>query len=206
MSDAGAKGQWPEIVAIVFSILAVGISGYALFAGQRQHQDQSAAEVLERTYGEWFDMQIASADTWSVRHLDETPENYEQTRNQIRILTRDLPEKERIKVLLRERASANLLFISFEHLFKQWRLAQDINDPIRLQVLDEEIAFWTDVQLRNPRMLWLWSADGGGWVHGADPSTVAFYNARVLNNPDMPLQQVPDPDGIFAAEDDLEVE
>ena len=64
-------------------------------------------------------------------------------------------------------------------------------------MLREEVEFYAQVQLRNPRLLWFWSDDGGRWIHQADPSTVVFFEDRVLHDPQHPLTVRPDSEGIL---------
>ena len=39
------KDQWMEMMAILFSLIALVISGYSLLVGQRQHQDESIDDI-----------------------------------------------------------------------------------------------------------------------------------------------------------------
>ena len=95
-----------------------------------------------------------------------------------------MSDTEKAETFLMERAMANLIFTNFEHHLKQWLLAIELDDESRQRVLKEEIDFYAEVLMRNPRLLWYWSPEGGGWISGADPSTVAWFQERVLADPD----------------------
>jgi hypothetical protein len=187
--------QWPEIVAVLFSIVAMVISGYSLLEGRWQHQDERNTEVLDAVYEDWVD--VAKRDDWRVQHLLETPETYYPVRDLARRLTADFDEGEKVRAFLVERAMVNVVFTNFEHLLKQWMLAVDLEDESRQRVLKEEMDFYAEVYLRNPRLLWYWSEAGGGWVNGADPSSIVWFREMVLENPDFPLSIEPDADGIL---------
>lgn len=186
--------NWPEIAAFGFSIVAIVISGYSLLEGRRQHQDERNAEVLEAVYADW--VTLAERDDWRVQHLIEAPDTYAAVRDLIRTAATGLSDEEKARALLAERSMANLIFTNFEHLLKQWMLAERQEDETRLEVLKEEVDFYAEVYLRNPRLLWLWSEEGDGWTSQADPSSIAWYADRVLNDPELPLTVRPDAEGI----------
>ena len=76
-------------------------------------------------------------------------------------------------------------------------LAVELEDESRQRVVREEINFYAEVYLRNPRLLWYWIEEGGGWVNGADPSSIAWFRESVLQNPDLPLTIEPDAEGVL---------
>lgn len=186
---------WPEITAVIFSVIALVISGYALLEGRWQHRDERNTEVLDAVYEDW--MALALEDDWEVQHLNESGDSYYTVRDLARRLTKDMSDTEKARVFLKERAMANLIFTNFEHHLKQWLLAEQLHDKSRLGVLREEIEFYAQVFLRNPRLLWHWSTEGGGWINGADPSTITWFEEKVLNDPEHPLTVEPDAEGIL---------
>jgi hypothetical protein len=187
--------NWPELTAVLFSIIAIVISGYSLLEGRWQHRDERNTEILDAVYENWE--MLALQNDWRVQHLLEAPQTYSSIRDLIRRATAGLDDVEKAKTLLVERSMANLVFTNFEHHLKQWLLAVELEDESRQRVLREEIDFYAQVQLRNPRLLWFWSEEGGGWVHGADPSSVEWYEKNVLNDPGHPLEQAPDAEGVL---------
>jgi len=187
--------NWPEITAVIFSLLAIAISGFSLLEGRWQHRDERNTEILDAVYEDWET--LALRDDWRVQHLGESPKTYYAVRDLARISTAGFTDKEKAEALLVERATANLIFTNFEHHLKQWMLAVEEEDDSRQEVLKEEIDFYAQVQLRNPRMLWYWSEQGGGWINSADPSTVVWYRQRVLEDPDHPLDTELDAEGIL---------
>jgi hypothetical protein len=190
-----ASHTWPEITAVVFSIVAIVISGYSLLEGRWQHQDERNVEVLDAVYEDW--MALAMRDDWRVQHVQEAPDTYYAVRDVARRLTAGMSDTEKAETFLMERAMANLIFTNFEHHLKQWLLAIELDDESRQRVLKEEIDFYAEVLMRNPRLLWYWSPEGGGWIRGADPSTIKWLEERALADPERPLTTRMDPEGIL---------
>jgi hypothetical protein len=176
--------------------LAIVISAYALLAGQRQHEDERSSEILDAIFEDWDNLSVAFTENWEVKHLEEPSATYYQVRDQLQRALAGRSQEERLRVLMLERAMASRLITMFEHAQKQWVLATEAGDGRRLEMLEIEMDFWTQNMLRNPRMLWYWSEAGGVLLHMADPPTVPFYNARVLNDPAHPLTERPDPIGV----------
>ncbi len=187
---------WPEALAIALSLMAIVISAYALIAAREQHQDERSSETLDALFEDWDNLAVALTEHWEIKHIDEPPATYYTVRDQLRLALAPLPEAEQLRVLMLERALAGRMLAMFEHSHKQWLIAREAGDASRLALLDIEMDYWTHVQLRNPRLLWYWSEAGGGLRHQADPPTLPFYDARVLNDPRYPLTVSPDPEGV----------
>ncbi len=193
---ANSSRSWPEALAIVFSMLAIVISAYSLVAARQQHEDERSSEMLDALFEDWDNLSAALAEDWEVSYLGEPPETYLTARDLLRKSLAGIPEREKLRVLALERVYAMRIFAMFEHSQKQWQLAVRAGDATRLELMNTEMDFWTRVQLRNPRLLWYWSEEGGGALWAADEPTIPFYNARVLHDPDFPLTYAPDPEGV----------
>jgi len=190
--------RWPEAVAVTLSVVALVVSGFALFDEREQHQDERLAEALDQIYEDWDE--LALVDHWEVLHLAEVPETYDRVVNVLREYTASLPREEQLRVFLPERAVSVKVLVAFEHNLKQLRNAEATGNERRRALLEEEIDFYVDSYLRNPRLLWFFAEDGGGLVLTLDPPSMDFYRARVLENPDRPLTTEADPVGILPAE------
>jgi len=193
--------RWPEVLAIAFSLLAIGISAWAVKDARRLHQDERASETIDALFEEWDNLSAALAEHWEIAHIGEPPDTYYAVRDALRPALADLPHGDKVRILMEERGFANRMLAMFEHAHKQWELARLAGDDTRLALLDTEMDFWTQVAMRNPRMLWLWSEDGGGLVRQADQPTIPFYDQRVLHDPEHPLSVEPDPVGVVSLED-----
>lgn len=62
-----------------------------------------------------------------------------------------------------------------------------MEDKVRMNVLKEDVDYYTYEQLRNPLLLWLMSESGGNMIQMADPSTIEYYEQHVLHDPQNPL-------------------
>jgi len=199
---ANASRSWPEALAIVFSMLAIVISAYSLVAARQQHEDERSSEMLDALFEDWDNLSAALAEDWEVSYLGEPPETYYTARDLLRRTLAGISTEEKLRVLALERVYASRILAMFEHSQKQWQLAVKAGDATRLELMNTEMDFWTRVQLRNPRLLWYWSKDGGGVLWVADQETIPFYDARVLHDPDHPLTYAPDPVGVVQVEVD----
>jgi len=187
--------RWPEAIAVTLSLVALVVSGIALFSEQEQHQDERLAEALDQIYEDWDE--LALVDHWEVLHLAEVPETYDRVVSVLREYAASLPRAEQLRVFLLERAVSVKVLVAFEHNLKQLRNAQASGNERRRALLEEEVDFYVDSYLRNPRLLWFFAEDGGGLVLTLDPPSIEFYKDRVLDNPALPLTVEPDPIGIL---------
>lgn len=201
-SPGRISSKWPEAIAVVLSIIALVVSGYSLIAAQRQHRDERATELLDQLYEDWD--QMAAPERWEVSHLNEVPATYEHTRDVLRAYAAGLPLQEKRRIYLLERTTAVRIFSAFELALNQWRRAVNIGDQDRVSMLNQEIHFYVETFLRNPRLLWYWFEEGGGLALQADPPTIEFFEARVLNDPEHPLLEKPDADGILPGFDGID--
>ena len=92
---------------------------------------------------------------------------------------------------------ADYLFNEFEQSFYQINRARSLFDTRSRKFYGEVLDFFTHSLLRNPRLLYYWSQDGGQLCFNYEPSTIAFYEANVLNNHLFPLKFEPDLIGPF---------
>lgn len=196
-----SSSRWPEGIAVFVSVIALAVSGYTLAVSQRQHEDERATELLDQIYADWD--QMAAPERWEVSHLGEVPETYEHVRDVLRAYATSLPIQEQRRIYLLERTTAIRIFNAFELTLNQWRRAVAIGNADRKAMLDQEMDFYVDTFLRNPRLLWFWSEEGGNLAAQADPPTVEFYDRRVLNDPVRPLRNQPDAEGILPGFDGI---
>ncbi len=189
------SSRWPELIAVVLSITALLVSGYALVVGQQQHRDERTTELLHQIYEDWDLM--SSPEFWEVSHLNEVPQTYEPIRDILRSYASELPIQEQRRLYLLERAAAIRIFNAFELTLNQWGRAMAVGDGGRISMLDQEVDYYTQVFLRNPRLLWLWSEEGGHLSMAYDPPTVEIYRSRVLEDENHPLLVEPDAEGIL---------
>lgn len=190
-----------EFYAIVLSIGAFAMSAYSVFIVVRQHEDERTAEFAQTLYERVQENNVLKLEYWEIGHLFEMPEDYERTRNRLRLAVKDKSEAERIKLIESEKAIASMHLITFEELFYNLSLAIQSGDRTRQQIVKETIGYYTNGVLRNPRVLWLSSADGENIASHLNPDAYAFYREGVLENEKFPLTIQPDPYGLFPRQD-----
>jgi len=192
---------WPETIAVALSILAVLISGYAVIEGRQQFSEQRDSELINAIYEDW-DL-LSDPAYWEVSHLVEAPATYERQRAVLRAYTAGLPNQDKRHVYLQERAFAGRILTMWENHLNQWRIAAKSNDEMRMRLLQTELDFYVQEQLRNPRLLWLFLPEGGNLMQWLDPANVVYYREHVLNDPERPLREKPDAEGILPGFDPL---
>ena len=80
--------------------------------------------------------------------------------------------------LLKERAISMLIFQSFENIYYKYLNLND-DDLVRKQFLEDVLNYITQVLLRNPRLLFLWSVNGGNLCSFFEESTREYYDLKV---------------------------
>jgi len=93
-----------------------------------------------------------------------------------------------MRLRLQERALADYLFNEFEQSFYQINRARSLFDKRLQNFYGEVLDFFTHFLLQNPGLLYYWSKDGGQLCFNYEPSTIAFYEANVLNNRTFPYK------------------
>jgi len=96
--STNSSRSWPEALAIVFSMLAIVISAYALVAARQQHEDERSSEMLDALFEDWDNLSAALADDWEVSYLGEPPENYLAARDLLRKSLAGISEQEKLRV------------------------------------------------------------------------------------------------------------
>lgn len=190
-----------EFYAIVLSIGAFAMSAYSVFIVVKQHEDERTAEFAQTLYERVHEYNLLKLEYWELGHVFEMPEDYEATRDRLRIAVKDRSEAERIKLIESEKSIASMQLITFEELFYNLSLAMQLGDRTRQKIVEETIGYYTQGVLRNPRVLWLSSADGGNIASHLNPDAYAFYREAVLENERFPLTVQPDPYGLFPPQD-----
>jgi len=190
-----------EFYAIVLSIGAFVMSAYSVFIVVRQHEDERTAEFTQTLYERVQEIYVLKLEHWELGHIFEMPEEYEKTRDRLRLAVKDVSEAERIKLIESEKSIAAMQYITFEELFYNLSLAIQSGDRTRQQIVEETIGYYTNGVLRNPRVLWLSSPDGGNLALHMNPDSYAYYREAVFENEEFPLTVQPDPYGLFPPKD-----
>ena len=190
----------PEFFAIVFSIAAVIMSAYSLLVVDQQHEDERAAELTHEVYSIVQEIWALKLDHPTLGHMFDLPDEYEATRDRLRLAVKDYSLAERIKLLESEKTMALMHFLVFEEMFYNYTLAVEAGNKKRAQISHEILDYFALGVLRNPRVLWLSLPEGGNLAGHLNSSSRDYYRAQVLKNAEFPLIYEPDPEGLFPGE------
>lgn len=182
-----------DLVALLALLIAV-ISAWFSF---RSYSDSSATAAIRSQYDAFTNMMRAQIDHSQLIHLFTVPDSYGSVLQQVRASLKDLSKEDKLRFLLQERATADYIFNEFEQAFYQLNRAQSYLDERSSTFYSEVLDYYSLRLLRNPRLLYYWSLDGGQLCLNLEQSTISYYEANVLNHPTLPLNSEPDPIGPF---------
>jgi hypothetical protein len=201
-----AIGAWSELVgASVVVITLVYLAQQVRHASEQtsqlasQHEDERTAELVQTLYAKVQETLTHKLDHWSLSHVLEMPDTYVEVRDRIRIAVSDMSEAERAALLETEKTLAAMQLVQFEETYYHYELAARAGNETRKEIVGEILAYYTMGVLRNPRILWLSSPEGGNLVSHLNATSLAYYKATVLNNQEQPLSYPPDDVGVFSA-------
>ncbi len=167
------------MATILPSLLAVLISAYALYVSSTEARKRRDENTISDSYDEFEQLCRLRMEHWSATHLLETADNYAPVKQQLAIALAPLSGAEQARLLLLERAVGIAIFDLFEETCYQRNQATNQRDRDRVEFLDTVLEYFTGRLLANPRLRWLWSADGGNMCAFFEPQTIARYEANL---------------------------
>jgi hypothetical protein len=170
-----------DVTALCVSAMAACLSLATFFAEPIRQSDQLTSGVIKEAYASFMSMNDVRTEHPYQSHLFELSENYEQIAASVATATQHLRNSphEIARLLLEERSVADRLFTMFEESYYQWQQAQASGDTPRAEFLLAVVDYFTGRLLRNPRLLWYWSPNGGALAGHYEADTVAYYDANV---------------------------
>lgn len=190
--------QMSEILALIAIVMSVAFSILSVWFSYKTFSEASASQTIWSQYERFANIVQAHIDHSQFGHLFTVPECYATVLKQVNAAIQDLSPQERLRLQLQERAMADYLFNEFEQSFYQIHRVRQRFDAQSCRFFEEVLDYFTLRLLRNPRLLYYWAEDGGKLHCNYEPSTIAFYESKVLKNPSFPLEFDPDPIGPFA--------
>ncbi|MDH3727382.1 MAG: hypothetical protein OER77_07605 [Myxococcales bacterium] len=198
----GALGEVIGATAVVVTLvyLARQVRHASEEAGQlaRQHEDERTADLVQTLYAKVQETAALKLEHWNLSHVLELPETYAEVRDRIRIAVADASDSERVALLEAEKTIAAMQLIQFEETHYHYSLAVRAGNETREAIVGEILAYYTMGALRNPRLLWLASPEGGNLASHLNATSLAYYEATVLENDAEPLSHPPDSVGVVA--------
>jgi hypothetical protein len=164
-----------------------------------QHEDERTADLVQTLYAKVQESLTNKLDHWSLSHVLEMPDTYVEVRDRIRVAVSDMSEGERVALLETEKTIAAMQLVQFEETYYHYELAVRAGNETRKEIVGEILAYYTMGVLRNPRGLWLASPEGGNLASHLNATSLAYYQATVLNDEEHPLPYPPDGVGVVSA-------
>ncbi len=179
-----------DILALVASVVAIIVSGFALTLHRRLEHETSAQTLIHAQYELCRALDVLRVQNPEVSHVLALPvvntksadtwRNYELFRKQTRaLLTANGPavtEAMRSRLYLQEHATALHVADIYEQTREQHKLAKVAGDTRRRDVLKALMDYYEKRMLRNPRLRFHWD-------HGVsdmmEEETRTQYNANV---------------------------
>jgi hypothetical protein len=132
---------------------------------------------------------------WQAAHVLDTPETYDRTVSQLRTALAETPPAVVAELLVKERAAAIAAIQIFEESLYHYEQARRQRDREQAKFLEEMLVYYTERLLLNPRLLYLWSPEGGNVRADFEPPTRAYYDEHV----DVPEESAFDDRGPYPA-------
>jgi hypothetical protein len=173
------------------------VSGVSAYYSLTSYKDISGIETIRKQYEFYYEFERLEIENWQLSHIFALPEWYDKNVSLVSSSLTSIDATKRAEFLLKERAIARFIFTNFEAILYESRHAEQIGDSQRAAFLQEVLDYFTGRLLRNPRLLYQWSEEGGKLAADFEPDTRKYYEEHVLNNAALPLIQKPDPLGPF---------
>ena len=187
------SGAWQAAGAL----LAVVVATYAVHVSRRSEREVLHHDMVSGVYDEFDQLAQLRLDNWELSHLLELPETYEPVKEVLRRARSDTTDERHAELTVRERAVAIRVFTLFEQTCYYRTQADAQKDTTRAAFLDEVLAYFTGRLLRNPRLQFLWRADGGNLRSYFEESTIAYYDSCMAHVPDVADGSGVDPVGPY---------
>lgn len=169
-------------IAIGVSCISLATSFLAYWRSIKHHSDSSTSNLIRQNYEDMLRLHELRAEYPNQSHLFEIKGQYDRAKALIKDANENSPEERIILLSLEERAIARRVFSMYEGSFYQWKNATSHNDKWRTAFLKDVLDYFTSRLLTNPRLVWLWSAEGGGLCVHYENETVAYYRQNVRND------------------------
>ncbi len=167
------------VLTLAFSGIAIILSFLAYMKSNSHHEDSAKSSLIKSTYDEFLQLSQLQVDNHEQAHLFAVEGNYQNILNSVRILADGKDSSEIILLSLQERAVADRIFTQFEHAFYQLNHAKKFSDKSRINFLDQVLDYYTGRLLRNPRLVWFWSENGGNLQAHYEVGTKDHYKNEI---------------------------
>jgi hypothetical protein len=182
-------GYFATITSVIALLVSIS-SGVFTYVSSRE---SSAADTIKTQYQLFADMVKLEIENPYLGHIFAEPRRYNEVKARVVEAVANMPDDEKAKNNLKERAVADYIFLLFEHtIFQKREAADSFFDWQKAQFDQEVLDFFTGRLLRNPRLLYYWDENLGGLSDALEVVTKIYYKDHVLKDPHAPLKELPD--------------
>lgn len=191
---APARMKWSLGVGSILPVVALFLSIFSFYTSEKAQRDVARVDVIKTEYGLFHDLAQLQLEYPMMEHLlASSGEAYDSTVAGVKAASASVPEVERAKLRLQERAVAHYIFTTYEETFYLWQQSVG-TDERRAELAKNDLFYFNDAICNNPRLLWYWdSKDGGKLSREFADDLKNYYKENVLK--DCPIDK--DPTGPF---------
>ena len=160
MADEKAP-WWKPDAGTITGVLALVFSVYSIVLTNQQYSDSEGTALINETYATYHALHARRMDTVEISHIVCSPEEYPRVVALVREAASDASAADRARMQLRENAMAQDLFAQFEQTIYLHHNAVALGEKERARFLQDTLDYFSNVLLRNPRLVWMWSPGGG---------------------------------------------
>src|ERR1700761_7176916 len=162
-------------ITAALSVVALIVSGVTAYYSSSLSRDVVTSQMIHESYDTFYELHRLQLENPALSHLFVMPDSYAIVADQVATATSSLGPAELAGLRLKERAAATLIFVVYEDSFYQWKQAVAAGDRNRASFLWEVLAYLDGRLLRNPRLLFYWSPQGGKLVTYFEAETRKHY-------------------------------
>lgn len=194
-----------SIIGTLTGCVALIVSIWSAVLSNKSSKDSTGSQLIAETYSTFYDLNKKQAEDAKLSHMFVAADDYRGTAMLVQQSVGALTKEQKAEYLLKEKAISFYIFTAFEETFYQYNHAVEVRDVKRSEFLKAVLDYFTGRLLRNPRLLYYWSAAGGNVSQYYELETREYYKLHVLTDPSAPLEFAPDSTGPYVVKnsDDL---
>jgi hypothetical protein len=168
-----------NMLSVISLLLSIGTATYAVIAARKVSHREVTAAVIADFYSSMRSLTEIQLQEWRLAHLFEVADNYKSVVASLRRVAPPAGDVEAVELQLKERAAALTVFGLYEHVVYQFNEATRAGDHLRTVFLNDAACYFTERLLRNPRLMYLWSRNGGNLECEFEAETRAHYRSKI---------------------------
>lgn len=164
-----------DALSIATPIIALTISLISLTISARVNRKTAMINSMRAEYADLYEITKLGINNPEQAHLFANPDDYQKVRRRVQQMNHQLTPELRQRLLMQERALANMIFTSFAETVDHYNLALRNGDDEVAEILRNTMSNYVDRILDNPRLCYYWSEKGGDLTIAIDPDAKQYY-------------------------------